>query len=342
MRSRISIPLGRGLGRGLGGGPAPRGWLAAGLLLLLTPGCERAVVQFRPPRVSSGPFPREVTWPSGESLTIPAPPRRVYLASTTVVDFAAALLAPERVAGLCAHARTASILALEPTRWPDLAEHERFVAEPVLALAPDLVLCSEYNDANTVAALRRAGIALLPVPAVNSLDEALATLALLGRALGEETKADALIAQCQARRAKLPAAASTTRRALCFTHNPTGSWTGGRGTLHDEALRLAGLHNAAARVGMTGHLPITSEQILALDPDLVVLDLPVGGGRSSLSLLRENPALARLRALATGQVVELPAALYATGSHHVLDAAERIAAAVAALPEVTKPPESRR
>lgn len=279
------------------------------------------------PTISPGDFPRTLRWANGRSLTLRQPPQRIYLASSTVVDFAVALLDRKRVVGLCAQAHSASILALDATAWRDLPSHERLVAEPILALQPDLVLCSEYNDANSVAALERAGVAVLSLPGANSLDEASAMLSLLGAALGEEHRAAQLLADGQTRRRALEQAAPTPRlRALCFTHNPTGSWTGGRRTMHDEALRLAGLDNAAGH--LDGHVPITAEQILALDPDVLVLDLPVAGGRSSLQLLRENSALGRLRALADNRVVELPAALYATGSHHVLDAAERIATAL--------------
>jgi iron complex transport system substrate-binding protein len=296
-----------------------------------------AGLTFRPQRA------RAVAWPTVDGMTFPkqvctaeatftlaSPPQRVVLASVTVVDFATALLDSSRVVALCAQAFTASALARDPGPWAALPRHDRFTAELVLACEPDLVLCNDYNDQQTAQALRAAHVPVLVLPGPSSLAECEQTLDLLGAVLGVQDRAAALRADMRGRvQARREATAGQARRrALCFTHNPTGSWTGGTHTLHDAALDLAGLDNAAGGAGITGHAPISSEQIVALDPDIVVVDAPVDGGRGSLQFLRENRTLAQLRAVREGQVIELPAALYATGSHHVVTAAEAIAAAL--------------
>ena len=282
------------------------------------------------PTVEGDTFPRTVRLPDGGTFTLTRAPRRIVLASATVVDLATALVGPERVAGLCSLAFVASALTLAPEPWRAIPTHDHFTAEAVLAVQPDLVLCNDYNDQGTAAALRRAGVPVLVLPGPANLADCTRSLALLGAVLGVEDRAFALERDLDRRvRALRDAAPPPPRkRALCFTCNPTGSYTGGPGTLHHEALVLAGFANAAAEAGIEGHAPISVEQIGALDPDLLVVDAPPDGGRGSLAFLRENPILSRLRALTTGAVVELPQALYATGSHHVVAAAEAIAAGV--------------
>ncbi len=284
------------------------------------------------PTVAPTPFPRVVRTADERAFELAAPPARVFLASASVVDFAIDLIGPERVVGLCEHAFTASALAFAPAPYARVPRHERFLAEPTLAATPDLVLCSDYNDPSTLAALAVAGVPVVAVPAVNSLEEAQRALDLIGHLLGADAPLASLRAELDRRCAALRArSAGRGRRALCFTHNPTGTWTGGRNTLHDEALGLAGLVNVATDAGIVGHAPIAVETILALDPDVIVLDAPVRGARGSRTQLTEHPALSHLRALVSGAVVELHPALYATGSHRVVEAAEVIAARVEAL-----------
>lgn len=297
---------------------------------------RRAEIRAWPEVVASQPdrpdgaagFPKSVRHPDGTVARLAAPAQRLVLASTTLVDFVSALVPRARVAAVCAQAFTASALALEPERWRDVPTYDRFTAETVLSFHPDLVLCNDYNEPQTATALQRTGVPVVVLPGPTTLDECRRTLDLLGRVLGAERESLALQGDLERRVAGLAAAPPLLprRRALCFTHNPTGSWTGGASTLHDEALRLAGLDNAAALFGITGHAALRIEQILAMDPDLLVLDAPVGGGRGTLQFLRENPTLGRLPALVAGHFVELHSALYATGSHSVLDAAETIAA----------------
>lgn len=284
------------------------------------------------PTVTRGPFPRTVQTTDGRTFALPAPPRRVFLASASVVDFALAFLGPDRIVGLCEHAFSASALAFAPGQFAHLPRHERFLAEPTLAAAPDLVLCSDYNDPSTLAALAQAGVQVVAVPAVNSLADARLALDLVGHLLGADAALATLHEDLDRRCASLAGRrGAKPLRALCFTHNPTGTWTAGRDTLTDDALNLAGLANAAIEAGIEGHAPIPVETILALDPDVIVLDAPVGTAHGSRAQLVEHPALSHLRALTTGAVIELHPALYATGSQHVVDAAEAIAARIDAL-----------
>jgi iron complex transport system substrate-binding protein len=286
------------------------------------------------PVIARGEFPREVRLPDGSAFTLATPPRRVVLASATVVDFATALVGRDRIAALCEQAFTASAIALDPEPWRGLPTHARFTAEVVLACAPDLVLCNDYNDQQTTDALRKAGVPTLVLPGPSTFAECLRALELVGAALGADAEAAALLASLRRRADALPGqrGGEPQRRGICFTYNPTGGWTGGTRTLHHEALVLAGLANAAAAAGIEGHAPLGIEQLVGMDPDLLVVDAPVGAAYGSLHFLRENPVVAALPAVRSGHVLELHPALYATGSHHVLDAAESIATAAARLP----------
>ena len=101
-------------------------------------------------------------------------------------------------------------------------------------------------------------------------------------------------------------------------------------------LQLVGLRNAAAEAGREGHATISFEELLRLDPDLILVSRPLQmeegsagdrGGASERLLLSES-SLAGLRAVRERRIVSLPAWLYATASHEIVSGAEALALSV--------------
>ncbi|MGA0869733.1 MAG: ABC transporter substrate-binding protein, partial [Planctomycetota bacterium] len=94
-----------------------------------------------------------------------------------------------------------------------------------------------------------------------------------------------------------------------------------------DILTLAGLENAAAANGRTGPVRLSLEQVLALDPDLLVIQLPHGEvDRSTERVLAHE--LSALRAVRAGHVHRMHPSLFSTTSHEMVRAAETLARAV--------------
>ena len=91
-----------------------------------------------------------------------------------------------------------------------------------------------------------------------------------------------------------------------------------------------GLENAAARGATPGHRQITHEELLALDPDWILVSEPLrgptgtagDGGGASGQLLREDARLASLRAVREDAILTLPARLFGSSSLEMIRAAE--------------------
>lgn len=274
-------------------------------------------------------FPRTVTAWDGTSFTLDAPPRRIVPAGASLIDSVEALLGLDAIAGIPEQAAEYSVLdTVDPALWRDLPTFARYTAEPILALAPDLVLVSPWQAIETTEILVGAGVPVVTMPDAASWPEQLDVLQRLGEILGAETRAQELAARLEARRAALEATAPARAglRAMTYTNFGTGGWTAGAGTHPDTILRLAGLRNASAEAGRDGHTPIDFEQILALDPDLIVV-----GGPPTARLLREEPVLSGLRAVREQRIVVIAPSLMGAASHRLLDAAEVLARAVDAL-----------
>jgi iron complex transport system substrate-binding protein len=258
-------------------------------------------------------------------------------ASATAVDMVAALVSPERVAGFPDQALEYSVLHGDPAAFRDTPRFDVWLAEPVLALEPDLVVVDPWQAVETNARLAEAGVRVHRLPEVADLPEAYAALTELAGAVGADPgRLEQLLADCAAREARLAERAAARGRrleALCYSNFGAAGWTAGARTTLDQVMRLAGCTNLAAEAGRRGHVELTFEELLVLDPEVILVSRPLAmgvgpagdRGGASEQLLRSEPALAGLRALREDRIVALPAWLFATGSHEQLSAAEALA-----------------
>jgi iron complex transport system substrate-binding protein len=277
----------------------------------------------------SAAFPRTVDLGDGRTVTLATEPRRIVPANAATVDVVCALVDPQRVAGLPRPALPVTGLAADdPARERPL--FSAYEAEPLLALSPDLVLSHTWQGDDTTARLREAGVTVVVLPDADTWPQVREQITRVGRLLGAEERAAALLAACDARVAALAARAAPLAgvRALCYSNGGAGGWVAGTGTSNAELLRLAGLADAAADADLRGHRPLTFEELLVIDPDLLV----VGGtgegqeGSATAALLRSEPSLASLSAVAHERIVVLPSRVYTTISQHLVDGAEMLQA----------------
>ena len=272
-------------------------------------------------------FPAKVKSYTGDTVILPAPPRRILAGNASVLDALVELVEPERLAALPSTAFDYSILHADPGPWADVPRLESFEAEAILAPRPDLVLIGGYQVGSTADRLLERGVPVVVLPSARSWKEVLAGLTTLARLVDEEPRGAALVADLEARRRALQAeSARSGMRVLPYGNYGAGGSTAGAGTTWQVMIELAGMRNAATEAGLVGHPSIDFEQILAIQPDFVLVALGEGQAASSAEvLLRDEPALQSLAAVRDVRFLRLPEALYSTASHHVLTAAEALA-----------------
>jgi iron complex transport system substrate-binding protein len=310
------------------------------LFAWLSQGPRSSLPEVSPGRASQAGFPREVEV-NGGVLRLERAPTRVVPASATAVDVVAALLEPGRVAGFPEQALEYSSLHVMPVGWDRLPRFRVFQAEPVLHLLPDLVVVDPFGAVDTNLRLEEAGVPLLRLPKVRNWEDARAMLVLAGRAFGVEERAEELVSELDARvealRSKV--ARRVGLRAVSYSNFGSSGMTAGTETTIDAQLQLCGLVNAASEDGRSGHFSISFEQLLVIDPDLILVSRPLrqaagpSGDRGGASerILVQEASLEGLRAVREGRIVSLPAWLFATGSHELVAGAEALAAEVDAL-----------
>lgn len=164
-------------------------------------------------------------------------------------------------------------------------------AEEVYLLQPDLVLAGTFTDPATVQMLRDLGIAVELFEPTRSLADVPPDLERMGRLLGRDAQAAAMIAGYERDLAALQVDLEPRPRAALYYVN---SYTAGDRSLAGDILRVAGFDNVAAETGLDwgGVLPL--EQLVMLAPDVIIegRDYP-GQARAEDNL--NHPALAALK-----------------------------------------------
>lgn len=246
-----------------------------------------------------------------------AVPQRIVSANLCA-DRLLLLLAPrERIASV-------SHLARDPDLSPVAADASglhanRGGAEEILALRPDLVLLGPFAPRGGATLLRRLGVPVHEVPLAADFAGARAAIRDLAARIGVVARGEALVATLDARLAALPRGARPLRVASLHA----GGWVAGAGTPADAVLAQLGLINAPAVAGATGLRRLDVEALLALAPDLIVVERLAAPGPSEAESLLRHPALR-----ATGlRMVEVAARAWACPDMALADAAAAIAEA---------------
>ncbi len=161
-------------------------------------------------------------------------------------------------------------------------------SEAILALEPDLVLAAQIISEDQAAALRDLGLNVYWQANPNSYEDLWENLRDVGRLTGHEAETEILITDLEARVAAVQEkSASVSERPSVFYEldatDPSNPWTAGSGTFIDYIIDQAGGTNAASAL-QGDYAQLSSEQLIAVDPDVILLaDAPYGTTAESVA-----------------------------------------------------------
>lgn len=220
-----------------------------------------------------------------------AAPRRVVSTFLCTDEYVFRLLPKDRIAALSyLSADTHPVVSTIADKVKGIALIHGS-AEEVLALHPDLVVMYRGTNPRLKAQLVQTKIPFLETMWANSLADIRKVTTTLGKAFGEEARAQALLDKMDA---KLAAAAKATPHPPVPTliYEPNGYATSSGVT--DAILHDAGLKDMAAQLHQTRSGTVPVEAVVANPPRLLILN---GGGRAPTTradLVLKNPALRAL------------------------------------------------
>jgi iron complex transport system substrate-binding protein len=247
--------------------------------------------------------------------------------------------APRRVASLnlSADEVLVAILPLERlvsvTQWADVpgtsnvvgrvpAGVYRFVKsdmEQLVALRPDLVVVSEYTDADFLRQLERSGLRVHRMLGLGTLAGVRGAILDLGRAVGEEEAARHLVAEYDGKLSELARRLAGTRKPRVLYWS--GNMTAGADTAIGALIEAAGAVNVGREMGIVGIAPPGTERAFVTHPDCVL----VGTWPGSREALTSHPLFSQWAAVREGRIVALRTERVVALSQFTADAAWELA-----------------
>ncbi|MCB1427356.1 MAG: ABC transporter substrate-binding protein [Zhengella sp.] len=167
----------------------------------------------------------------------------------------------------------------------------RGLAEDVVAASPDLVVTGAWSARNATDLLRGLGYRVETFAPDLTLDGIRADIARMGKLMQREQQADGLLADFDAQLAKAPdAACPASFRPSLLVYGPNGV-TEGAGTLPDTVIEAAGFRNLGAGPGTGGMAFVSLENVIAMQPDVILLPAADPAAPALAQKLFNHPAL---------------------------------------------------
>ncbi|MBQ3279826.1 MAG: ABC transporter substrate-binding protein [Clostridia bacterium] len=176
--------------------------------------------------------------------------------------------------------------------------------EEILALNPQVVLMNDMSQTEEQVKQLEANGAKVAVSQASNIEGVYYSIRMIGKLMGKEDNAEAVIADMQAAFDEIRANSKNEGKSVYFEVSPLqyGLWTAGKGTFMDELAEICGLTNAFADV--EGWAAISEEQVLARDPDYIVtITMYYGEGPTPVEEIISREGWGDLKAVKNGAIL---------------------------------------
>lgn len=234
----------------------------------------------------------------------PSPATRVITLAPSLTETVLALGAKDSLIGVSRFCEFPEVAGL-----PKAGGFNDLSVETIVALKPQLLVVQKSpGNQKAVETLARLGISVLALP-LTTVDDVGTAMRELGRALGRQVEAKALVDALDAARAKERAVKVKTPKTVLFVVGFEPLVVAGPGSFAHELLEDCGAKNAAQKAP-TAYPLYSMEKAATLTPDVVIDASDVREGRDAVerlgamkkakwvtvptqALLHPGPALAR-------------------------------------------------
>jgi len=266
------------------------------------------------PAEEESAYPRTLDIPGGQgepeaTVTLEAEPTRIAALTYETGELVASLGATDRLV-LVQESLANPVISSHAQEMADVENHaptEGSVdAEAVIAADPDLVLLSTRRglEEGVAKVLEGAGIPVLTLPNHwANLDDITSNIAIVGEALGLEDAADDLTTSLTEGLVEEDISEADRPKVLALSNQAGQPFVVAGEAFPLEVLRLAGAEDAGADLGFERSGPISAEQVIAAEPDAILLVDMNGSGDRIFAPLLENDAVAALPAVSQERVL---------------------------------------
>ena len=244
-----------------------------------------------------------ITDMSGREITLKEPAARVVALTAADCEILYAIGAGETLVGRGEYCDYPA----EVFDVPSVQSGYETNIEQIMALEPQVVLMATMaQSVEQVEALEKAGIAVV-VSDAQDIEGVYTAIRMIGKLMGYDDNAEALVAGMQDTFAGLKEASKGDgSESVYFEVSPLqwGLWTAGTGTFMDEITQLLGLKNAFGDVEGWGE--ISEEQVIERAPDYIVtITMYYGEGPTPEEEIMNRAGWENIPAVANGKILNL-------------------------------------
>ncbi len=208
-------------------------------------------------------------------------------------------------------------------QWPDTVIRAAATSEMLLSLAPSLVILASFTAAETRTLIAKAGLRTLMLERFDGFADYRANVDAIATAVGAPQAGRQLVERFDTRLATLTRSAASGPRVLSWNEGSVP----GAGTSFDDIATAAGYRNLPTLEGRRGHLQVSVEQLVAWNPDVIVVPCGETDCVGVAQQVAARPGFSATTAARQGAVLGVPShELYSTGAG-MLDVVQRLSTA---------------
>lgn len=210
-------------------------------------------------------------------------------------------------------------------QWPASVQRAPLTSEALLASDADLVIVADFTAIETRELLVNTGVHTLTLTGFSGFADWRTNTQAIADAVGDPQAGRTLVAAFDdaLRNRSAPAVEADAADARPTAVSWSAGNVAGQGTSFDDVAAAAGLRNLAAEQGIKGHKAVTVEQLVAWDPQVLVVacegvgDVDCGAVAAEIA---SQPGIAATHAAHTNGVVALPSRVLYSAGWSMLDA----------------------
>lgn len=298
-------------------------------LLLVSAGCGRKRMAKEPAQLLYS-----VTDATGHKLDFTGKPQRIVSLSISTDEILLDLVPTARIVALTKYVDDAGISNVVERAQEVKGRVRDTNPESILAMQPDLVILPDFTSRDTIQSLREMQLAVYVYATPYDLAGIRACIKELGRVVGEETNAQALLARMDEKLASVKAKLGTIplekQKRVVFM-SEKGAYYSPRHSFNDICAH-AQVRNALAELNFTKPVTVAQEEIVRLNPDAFVLSGWINKDEQEPAAvahnLRHDASFSSVKAVQDNAIYTLPAKHLLSLSQYVVEASADLAAAV--------------
>ena len=182
-------------------------------------------------------------------------------------------------------------------------------AEEVLSMKPDVVIVSDWTQAEKIQSMRDLGLKVVSVKSPETIQDAKEAVSQVAAAIGEPEKGKQLIGMMDKKLAEIREKTSKIkpkqRKNIVLLSLMTAY--GGAGCAYDDACREANVLNGIAAAGLKTGQQLTKEMLIKINPDIMLM--PVYNDRGNydtqafIDSYLKDPSLRTVKAIKDKQLI---------------------------------------